>query len=92
MTTKRQHTTLTTPTGVIAEWITGQPVTDEQQFKDAWQTANDLAAVLGHQPTEKSYQAAAFVQAFIGTCYFCGGSTGPDGKGNQVCANCGRIQ
>lgn len=40
---------------------------------------------------------AAFADAFIkatqtGTCYFCGGSTGPDGKGNQVCNECGRIQ
>ena len=63
---KRQRTTLSTETNIIAEWTTGQPVTDEQQFAQAWQTANDLATVLGHQPREKNYKEAGFVQAFVG--------------------------
>lgn len=63
----RQKIKLQTDIQTIAEWTTGQPVENEQQFKAAWQTANDLAAVLGHGTQEKSHKEAGFVQAFVAT-------------------------
>jgi hypothetical protein len=36
--------------------------------------------------------AIHFSMAFLGTCFFCDGSTRPNGNGGYVCEKCGRTQ
>jgi len=53
-------------------------------WRDQW-TPQERKAI-------KADLEAAFVQAFIRTCFACGGPVKPDGRGNWICEKCGLYQ